>query len=177
MSIDSRNLPTTWAAAWLARAVTHVLTIYVVAVELLLAFGFVLLLFGANPSSSFTEWIYRNMEGAMEPFRSIFAPIELGLAGNDVPAVFESSVLFAMVVYGVLAIGLQAFINWLSLQMVRIERTRAEENRTLRRPLASSQPPSTVIGSSPSTTLDRVEPADQATARPQTAAATPNGIR
>ena len=39
----------------------------------------------------------------MERFRGIFTPIELGLTGNDVEAVLDTSVLFAMLVYGIFA--------------------------------------------------------------------------
>ncbi|MGI9598503.1 MAG: hypothetical protein ACR2QK_20220 [Acidimicrobiales bacterium] len=113
--------------AWLARALTYLIYFYVLVVEVVLMVGFVLLLVGANPSAGFTRWAYRNLEAAMEPFRGIFAPIELGVAGNDVPAVFDTSILFAMIVYGVVAIGLNAVISWLTNRIARIERTEAIE--------------------------------------------------
>ncbi len=102
---------------------------YLVVVEIILFMGFFLLLFGANPSASFTDWVYRSLDRAMEPFRGIFTPIELGTtAGNDVQSVFETSVLFAMIVYGIVAIAEHALITWLSNRMYRLE---AEEDQLL----------------------------------------------
>jgi len=114
-------------AAWLARALTYLIYFYVIVVEVVLLIGFFLLLVGANPSAGFTQWAYRNLEGAMEPFRGIFAPIEIGVAGNDVPAVFETSILFAMIVYGLVAMGLNAIISWLTNRINRMEREEAIE--------------------------------------------------
>ncbi len=115
------------AVVWVARAVSYLVYGYVLLVELVLFLGFFLLLFGANPSSGFAEWVYRSLANAMEPFRGIFAPIELGTTGNDVVAVFETSVLFAMIVYGVVALALHAVIDWLSARIAKIERIEAVE--------------------------------------------------
>ena len=88
----------------LTRAVTYLVYFYLIAVEIILLLGFFLLLFGANSSASFTQWAYRNLDRVMEPFRGIFAPIELGTTSADVQAVFDTAVLFAMIVYGIIAI-------------------------------------------------------------------------
>lgn len=109
------------AFLWVARAVSYLLYAYLIAVEIILFMGFFLLLFGANPTAGFTQWVYRNLDRVMDPFRGIFSPIELGTAGNDVPAVFETSVLFAMIMYGILALVLSAFITWLSSRLRRLE--------------------------------------------------------
>lgn len=104
-----------------AKAVTFVGYAYVVVVEIILSLGFFLLLFGANPSSSFVEWTYRNLDRAMQPFRGIFEPVELGVAGNDIPAIVETSVLFAMVVYAVLALLLGHLLNRLAERITSID--------------------------------------------------------
>ena len=88
----------------ITRAVTYLVYFYLIAVEIILLLGFFLLLFGANSSASFTQWAYRNLDRVMEPFRGIFAPIELGTTSADVQAVFDTAVLFAMIVYGIIAI-------------------------------------------------------------------------
>ncbi len=113
-------------ALWIAKGVTWLLLAYLVIVQIILFLGFLLHLFGANPSSSFVQWAYRNLESAMRPFRGIFQPIELGTAGNDVPATLETSIIFAMVVYGILALVVSAAVNWLS---DRINRLDAQEQR------------------------------------------------
>ena len=89
-------------------------------VEVILLIGFFLLLFGANPTAGFTQWAYRNLDRVMDPFRGIFSPIELGTTGNDVQATFDTSVLFAMIIYGILALVLGAVISWLSSRLHQI---------------------------------------------------------
>ncbi len=116
------NAATKRQVLWLGRAVGYLVYAYVVLVELILGFGFFLLLAGANPDSSFVEFMYRNLDRVMDPFRGIFTPIELGTTGADVPAVFATSVLFAMIVYGLFAIAVRALIAWLTSRMDRLER-------------------------------------------------------
>ncbi len=87
---------------WVARAVSYFVYVYLLIVEAILLMGFLLLLFGANPSSGFVEWAYRNLERAMRPFRGIFAPVEIGTAGNDVEAIFDTSIVFAMIMYAII---------------------------------------------------------------------------
>jgi hypothetical protein len=106
---------------WGARALGYVVYAYVVLTEIVLGLGFVLLLFGANPEPAFVQWAYRSLERAMEPFRGIFTSIELGQTSNDVAAVLDTSVLFAMLVYGIIAWLVHAGIGWLSGHLERLE--------------------------------------------------------
>src|SRR5687768_6112335 len=101
----------------LARAIVYFVYFYFIAVEIILGLGFFLLLFGANPEAGFTEWVYRNLDRVMAPFRGIFTPIELGTTAGNVPSIFETSVLFAMIVYGILAMLLSTLTSWLSSKL------------------------------------------------------------
>ncbi|WP_162801498.1 YggT family protein [Brachybacterium saurashtrense] len=96
------------------------LYVYVLVTEVVLVLGFILLLFGANPDASFVQWVYRALERSMEPFRGIFSPIDLGKTGNQVEAVLDTSILFAMIVYGVVALALRAGIDWAALRLYRM---------------------------------------------------------
>ena len=99
-----------------ARVLVWIIYAYVVVTEVILGLGFVLLLFGANPDAPFVAWAYRSLERAMEPFRGMFTPIDLGLHGNnDVGAVLDTSVLFAMLVYAIVA----WLLSWLLEQIGR----------------------------------------------------------
>ena len=110
------------ALLWGVRAITYLIYGFIVAVEIILVLGFLLLLFGANSSSSFVEWWYRNLERVMEPFRGIFSPIELGLAGdNEVQSVFDTSVVFAMIVYAIVGIAVYTLAQWLTTRIRRID--------------------------------------------------------
>lgn len=110
------------AVLWVLRAVTYLVYAYVIFVQIILGLGFVLLLLGANPTSGFVEWWYRNLDRVMEPFRGIFTPIELGMTqGNEVESVFETSVLFAMIIYAIVAVAVSAFASWLGKRMHRLD--------------------------------------------------------
>jgi hypothetical protein len=104
------------------RVVGYLIYAYLLIVEIILFLGFFLLLFGANSSSSFVAWVYRSLDRAMRPFRGIFEPIDLGTASNEVEAVFDTSVLFAMIIYGILAIALHSLLDWLTQRIDRIDR-------------------------------------------------------
>jgi uncharacterized protein YggT (Ycf19 family) len=98
-----------------ARLLTYLVYAFVLVALTILAFGFVLLLFGANPDAQFAEWIYRSMERVMAPFRGLFEPVPLD--GNSV---LDPSILFAMIVYGLVGMLLHALIDWLTLRLVRV---------------------------------------------------------
>jgi hypothetical protein len=123
---DSRALSERKAIVWIVRAISYLVYFYLIVVEIILFIGFFLLLFGANPSAGFTQWAYRNLDRVMEPFRGIFTPIQLGSTSGDVAAVFDTSVLFAMIIYGIIALALSALIAWLSSRLWKIESAEQE---------------------------------------------------
>lgn len=109
--------------AWLiSKVVTIVIYWYLVAVEIILFLGFILLLTGANPSSSFVSWAYRSLDSAMAPFRGMFHQVELGEAGAGVvSSVFDTSILFAMVVYGLFLAGCASLLHWINRRIRRMD--------------------------------------------------------
>jgi uncharacterized protein YggT (Ycf19 family) len=102
-----------------ARAIVYFVYFFVVAAVVILALAFFLLLFGANPQAPFAEWTYRSMDRVMAPFRGLFQPIRL-----DGRSVFDTSVLFAIVVYSILGVGLRALIDWLTYRIELTETRR-----------------------------------------------------
>jgi uncharacterized protein YggT (Ycf19 family) len=80
---------------------------------IILLLGFFLQLFGANPDAPFAEWLYRGLRRVMAPFRGLFEPVAL-----DGRSVLDVSILFAMLVYGIVGLALHAFIGWLTRLMV-----------------------------------------------------------
>lgn len=117
---ESKALSERKAIVWAVRAISYLVYFYLIVVEIILVIGFFLLLFGANPTAGFTQWAYRNLDRVMAPFRGIFSPIELGTTGNDVAATFDTSVLFAMIIYGIVALLFSALIGWLSGRLNQI---------------------------------------------------------
>ena len=103
-----------------ARLLTYLVYAFVLVALTILGFGFFLLLFGASPDAPFAEWIYRSLARVMAPFRGIFEPVAL-----DGDSVLDTSVLFAMIVYGLVGMLLHALIDWLTVRLVVIRRREA----------------------------------------------------
>jgi len=78
-------------------------------IEVLLAFRFVLKLFGANTASPFVEFIYGVSGVLSAPFDSIFG-VSSAKAG-ETQSVFEPSILVAAVVYALIAWGIVKLIT------------------------------------------------------------------
>jgi hypothetical protein len=104
----------------LARVLTYLVYAFVIVALVILTIGFFLLLFGANPAAPFAEWVYRSLNRVMAPFRGLFEPVPLN--GNSV---LDTSVLFAMIMYGIAGLFLNALIDWLTQRLVIIRRHQA----------------------------------------------------
>jgi hypothetical protein len=64
----------------------------------------------------------------MKPFRGIFTPIDLGTtSGNQIESIFDTSVLFAMIIYGIIGLLVHAGIQWLTHKVKMIERQQYNE--------------------------------------------------
>ena len=113
-----------------ARALVYLVYFWVMLSIVILVMGFFLLLFGANPDASFAEWAYRALDRVMKPFRGLFHSVDL--SGNSV---LDTSVLFAMIVYGMLALAMRALIDWLTYRIMLVQRQAAMP------PASPSQPP------------------------------------
>jgi uncharacterized protein YggT (Ycf19 family) len=92
---------------------------YFTFVVVVLTMSFFLLLFNADPDAGFVAWVYRSADRAMEPFRGIF-PTET--AGNG--SVIDFSILFAMIVYGIVASLVSALVSFLDRKIAE-ERSKA----------------------------------------------------
>jgi uncharacterized protein YggT (Ycf19 family) len=73
-------------------------------VEVVLAFRFVLKLFGANPNSGFVEFVYAITGPLTAPFRGIFSSPTA--QGDVTTSVFETSTVVAIIVYAIIAWGI-----------------------------------------------------------------------
>ena len=72
-------------------------------VAIVLAFRFILKLFGANPSNSFVTLVYDVSSVLSAPFGSIFGVVKT--SSGSASSVFEPSVLVAIAVYALIAWG------------------------------------------------------------------------
>jgi uncharacterized protein YggT (Ycf19 family) len=99
-----------------ARVLLWLVYLWVTITLVLLFLSFILQLFGANPTAGFVDWVYRSTERAMAPFRGIFESVTI----SD-KSVLDVSVLFAMIVYGFVALGLHLAIEWVTGRLRREE--------------------------------------------------------
>lgn len=107
-----RQQETLRTTVWLVRGVTYLVFAFLAFTEAMLLQGFVLKLLGANPDAGYTQWAYRSLERVMDPFRGIFTTVEI-----DGDAVLDGSILFAMVIYGILALLVHLFLDWLTYRL------------------------------------------------------------
>src|SRR5262245_53932495 len=91
------------------RALVWVVYAWVAITIVLLFLGFLLELFGADPSAGFVEFVYRSTARAMAPFRGIFEAVPLS---DD--SVLDVSILFAIIVYSFAALGLGMALEWVT---------------------------------------------------------------
>lgn len=119
------------AIGLVARALLWVVYAWLLVNLALLLLAFVLRLLGANPDASFSEWVYRSVDRSMAPFRGIFEDLTL----TD-QSVLDTSLLFAMIVYGLIALFLRAAVvwasDWLANRRVTLDVRAAERERNER---------------------------------------------
>jgi uncharacterized protein YggT (Ycf19 family) len=128
-------------AVRVGRALLWLVYAWVIITLVLLLLAFFLLLFGADTSAGFVQWVYRSTERAMAPFRGIFEPIVL----SD-QSVLDTSVLFAMIVYGFIALGLRFAIDWVTGKLHAVERQEYYDSLAARNAMAASLPAASTPG-------------------------------
>jgi uncharacterized protein YggT (Ycf19 family) len=100
-----------------ALRVSRILVVFlyglVVAAIVIMVIAFFLQLFSANQSAPFVQWIYRSADVVMAPFRGIFPRVEA-----ESGSVFDVSILFAILMYGLFAMGIHALIAWLQRKIL-----------------------------------------------------------
>jgi uncharacterized protein YggT (Ycf19 family) len=89
----------------------------------LLAMAFFLQLTNANEAASFTEWVYRTTDRLLKPFRAIYPQVE-----GENGSFLDFSILFAIIMYGLFALGVHAIVNWIDrkVAVMRAEAAAAE---------------------------------------------------
>ncbi|HZB40689.1 MAG TPA: YggT family protein [Ilumatobacter sp.] len=100
----------------ICRALVWIVYAWVAITIVLLFLAFLLQLFGADPSAGFVEFVYRSTERAMAPFRGIFESVVLS---DD--SVLDVSILFAIIVYSFVALGLGMALDWVTRKLLAAE--------------------------------------------------------
>jgi len=93
---------------WVTRIVAGLINFFLALAEIFLALRVVLRFFAANADNGFVRWVYDSTNVLLEPFRGIF---HSAVIGNN--HVLDFSALFAMMVYGLIAMAFAALVRWL----------------------------------------------------------------
>lgn len=147
------------------RVVGYFVYWYLIVVQTILALAFVLQALGADPSVAFAAWVYRSADRAMAPFRGLFPSVDL-TSSSGVAATLDTSLLFAMVCYGIVLVLLGLGLDWLGRRLRGIdtrERMQAQEDAYDDAVAASAAPPDligTLSGRSTSTSASGADGAD-----------------
>jgi uncharacterized protein YggT (Ycf19 family) len=120
----------------IAKVLLWFVYVWVLVSLVMLFLAFILQLFGANPNSGIAQWVYRSVERTMAPFRGLFEPITFGKQ-----SVLDTSLLFAMIVYGFVALFLKAAIDWVTDHIRQRRRRLDDEARAAQPGVATSTSP------------------------------------
>ena len=117
---------------WVGRLITLFIYVVFLAYAVIVGIAFVLQLLGANPEADFAEWIYRAAANITEPFRGIFPTTQV----TD-RSTFNASLLFALIIYLVVAVILHGIVDWMARRIAGIDR--AEEREQMQAALQAQQ--------------------------------------
>ena len=96
-----------------SRILTYLVYAYTVVAMIFLGLAFVMQLFSANYATPFVKFVYEVGYDFLKPFRGIFPGHSVGETGY-----FNSSALFAILIYGLFAIAFHSLISYLTAKMV-----------------------------------------------------------
>lgn len=105
----------------IARGVTYLVYAFSLIACVFLMLAFFLELFGANYATPFVSFIYKGAHGFLNPFREIFPTHQVSATSY-----FNSSALFAIIIYLLFAVAVHSLISYLSAKMVTHEQVLRE---------------------------------------------------
>src|SRR3954452_989121 len=132
-----------------SRAIVVFVYGFAIACTVILAMAFFLELFNANGSTPFVAWVFRATDRVMQPFRGIFPSVE-GQNGS----VFDPALLFAIFIYWLLALGMQALVAWIDRKIV--EHRAAEQWAVTHPPVPQAVAPAPIPPAGPVATRNVV---------------------
>lgn len=109
----------------ISKVIAYVLYTWVIIGVVSLSLRIFLLLFSANPATSFVDFVYRLSSDYLEPFRGIFPAKSVGETGY-----LDVAAMFAVIVYLFVMWGVSALISYVQF---KIDTSRHEQEKELAR--------------------------------------------
>lgn len=109
----------------ISKLIAYVLYFWIIIGVISLSLRVFLLLFSANPNTSFVDFIYRLSADYLEPFRGIFPPKAVSETGY-----LDVAAMFAIIVYLFVMWGVSALISYLQY---KIHTSKHEQEKELAR--------------------------------------------
>ena len=100
-----------------SRVISYFVYGFSIIASVFLGISFVLLLFSANTNTAFVKFVYETSATFLAPFREIFPVRAISDTGY-----FSPSILFAIMMYMILALAMNALISYITLKMVKHEK-------------------------------------------------------
>jgi uncharacterized protein YggT (Ycf19 family) len=98
----------------ISRGLSYFVYGYSLVASAFLGISFFLLLFSANATTPFVKFMYQTSSAFLGPFRGIFPVRSINETGY-----FSPSIIFAIIMYMILAVCMNALINYVTLKMVK----------------------------------------------------------
>jgi hypothetical protein len=114
MAKQSEPIDTKLVFIKISRAISYLVYGYSLVASVFLGITFFLLLFSANATTPFVKFMYQTSAAFLGPFRDIFPVRSINQTGY-----FSPSILFAIIMYMILALCMNALINYVTLRMVK----------------------------------------------------------
>lgn len=99
----------------IGRALVWFTFAFLLVAVVIMALSFILQVTNASESSSFVDWVYRSADRVDDPFRSIYPSIE-----HSNGSVIDFSMLFGIVIYGLLAMFISLVVHWFDTKIVSL---------------------------------------------------------
>ena len=100
----------------LSRSLSYFVYAFALIATGFLTLTFFLLLFSANSATPFVRFIYETTAAFLAPFRDIFPVRAISETGY-----FSPSILFAIIMYLALALGMNALISYITVKRIKHE--------------------------------------------------------
>lgn len=109
----------------LSRGLSYFIYGFALVATSFLSVTFFLLLFSANSDTPFVRFVYETAAAFLTPFRDIFPVRAISDTGY-----FSPSILFAIIMYLALALGMNALISFITLKRIQHEEALANLEQT-----------------------------------------------